>query len=619
MNHIESIYFHPKILALTKDEESYRAQFLERTSPNHLANGVDTDAIIPADACKTPDPEYLAEYALTGWMQGEIKPHELKKISPQVLVAGNNFGSGSSREHAPLALMYAGVYLVIADSFSPIFRRNAVALGLYTSPDKNLIEKIQNGEAIPLSELTKGLDSLSAQILRVGGLLPYLRHLESGDITPPQISTEPRSMTIAEKWLARYLHVPYVKPGDSGFITPNNGYSYEYTAPLSFRLLKDIETVHDPDNIVLFNDHLSLDKDDRSQKLEKEVREFAAKHHIAIYDTIVNPENMGICHTIMAHRVLPGIQVGTDSHTPMIAPAGGYVFGIGATEFAGLLISGKVPVAVPESVRVDIFDTLPPYLTARDIMLYLSTDTKTYCNKVIEFGGPGLKAMSFYDLLVIANASTETRAITAVFEPTPTILHTLTRDHKVNLNTLIDTLPKPDYNAHYSSEKIIHLNQISPYITTTHQPESGVPLDEYPAFPVNKVIIGACVGGNFEDIKLAATLLRNRKVNSLVRLIIHPNSKHTFREAEKYGYLDIIQKAGGIIIADIGCGECVGNGPERLSENDVVITNESRPHTGRMGHPNAKVHIANTVVCTVAALIGRKPSVEELKSYLLQS
>ncbi|MBI4065296.1 hypothetical protein HY409_02920 [Candidatus Gottesmanbacteria bacterium] len=628
-----AVHFTPIPFFLSQSPNDVRFQFAQDTEimftpRGNLARSINTDTIIPADACKTPDPDILAEYVLTGWQDGAVKPGDVKLLWPNVWVAGAAFGSGSSREHAPVAMQHAGCGLVVAESFAPIFRRNATALGLYTSTNFGLIDRIRNGQSIPLSELVREHDPLSQDILRKGGLLPYLQALSEGKVEAPKITTGARPMTIAEKWLSQSLGVPFVQPGDGGFAQPGKAYSYEYTLPLSEQLLKDFQgddiRIADPSQIVLFNDHLALDTDPRSASLEKTTRDFAQRHKIPLYDTYggtrpTTQGNLGICHVVMMDKVTPGINVGTDSHTPMIAPVGGFVFGIGATDFAGLMLTGKVLAIVPESVRVNLTGKFQPYVTARDLMLHLSaTDArqKRLHGKVIEFSGSSLNEMTLLDLAIMSNMSAEARALTAVFPPLTRVADYLVKTRRAtSIDQAFDLFPIPDQYAEYADTLNILLSTIEPTVALPSQPEHGVPLSQMPDIKFNKVIIGACVGGGIEDVRIAAHILQGHSLADGVELVVHPHSLAALKYAEQQGWLDWIRQAGGTVVEEVGCGACIGNGPGTLGEYDVCMTTDSRNHDGRMGHSNAKVYLASSVVSSIAAITGKTPAMDDIYRY----
>ena len=143
-------------------------------------------------------------------------------------------------------------------------------------------------------------------------------------------------------------------------------------------------------------------------------------------------------------------------------------------------------------------------------------------------------------------------------------------------------------------------------------PDNAVPLSELPKTEVTKVIIGSCAGGGIEDIRTAASLLVNRHINPNTKLIIHPNSISVLRQAKEEGLISIIEKAGGYIIQDMGCGSCIGVGPEIVEGHDICFTTATRNHEGRMGHPKGQVYLANPMVCTACAILGHSPSMQEL-------
>ncbi|GEM_PF-36472 len=625
-----AVYFTPKPFYLNHSPDDLRQQLSQDTEfflfpPDQLAGGVNTDTIIPAGACKTPDPDFLAEQVLTGWRDGAVPPGSIKELFPNVWVAGAAFGSGSSREHAPVAMQHAGCGLVVAESFAPIFRRNATALGLYTSTNFELLDQIGRGEPISLDKLVKELDPLSQDILRKGGLLPYLQALTGGKVEAPKISTGPRPMTIAEKWLSQSLGVPFVQPGDGGFVSPDTAYSYEYTLPLSEQLLRDFRgddiTIANPSQIVLFNDHLALDTDPRSALLENTTRKFAERHNISLYDTFggtrpTTQGNLGICHVVMMDKVTPGINVGTDSHTPMIAPVGGFVFGIGATDFAGLMLTGNVLAIVPESVRVNLYDKFQPYVTARDLMLHLAAidaGQKKFIGRVMEFNGPSISDFSVLDLAIMANMTAEARAVTATFPPLYAIAEYLVRTKRAeSVKQALEMFPIADNDARYASSVDVNLQSIEPTIALPGHPESGVPLSLAPSVRFNKVIIGACVGGGIEDIRITAHILQDQSLADGVELVVHPHSLAALKYAKQQGWLNWIRQAGGTVVEEVGCGACIGNGPGTLEKFDVCMTTDSRNHDGRMGHPNAKVYLASSVVSSIAAITGKTPTMDDI-------
>lgn len=625
-----AVHFTPIPLYLSQSPDDLRLQLAKGIEilllpQDKLARGVNTDTIIPADACKTPDPDFLAEQVLTGWNDGTIQPGDVMQLWSNVWVAGASFGSGSSREHAPVAMQHAGCGLVVAESFAPIFRRNATALGLYTSTNFELLDQIRRGDPIPLDELVKEHDPLSQKILRKGGLLPYLQALFDGKVEAPKITTSPRPMTIAEKWLSQFLGVPFVQPGDGGFVRPKSAYSYEYTLPLSIRLVEDLQgnnmIVSDPSQIVVFNDHLALDIDPRSASLEKTTREFAEKNNIPLYDTFggtrpTTQGNLGICHVVMMDKVLPGLNVGTDSHTPMIAPVGGYVFGIGATDFAGLMLTGNVLAIVPDSVRVNLDGKFQPYVTARDLMLHLAAadaSQSRLLGRVMEFSGSALNEMTLLDFAIMANMSAEARALTAVFPPLTRVAEYLVKTGRAaSIDEALSLFPVPNQDAEYADTLDINLSTIEPTVALPSHPESGVPLGQVPDIQFNKVVIGACVGGGIEDVRIAAHILRNQSLASGIELVVHPHSLAALKYAQQQGWLEWIRKAGGTIVEEVGCGACIGAGPGTLKKGDTCMTTDSRNHVGRMGDPDAQVYLASSVVSSIAAITGRTPSMDDI-------
>ncbi len=628
-NRIESVYFLPDIFYFSIEPLPLKLQVqgiaLSYINPDDLASGINTDQIIPADACKNPDPENLGRFVMTGLKDSLIKPGDMVSVWPNVWVAGDYFGSGSSREHAPIAMQNAGCSLVIAKSFSPIFRRNCVNVGIIPSTDFTLIDRVKRGQAIPLNDLVDTLNPLEREIVSSGGLLRYLQLIHEGKISIPEIHTNPRPMTITEKWFARYLKTEFVKPGDGGVVRPETMYSYEYTVPISADLLdttfgKDGYHIIDPSSIVLFNDHLSLDGTDaRSLNLEKITRDFASKHGIRLYDIPFSGKSQteleAICHITMMKIAPPGLIVGTDSHTTMLGPIG-LAFGIGATDAAGYMKTGEILTVVPETAQVIITGSLPEYMSVRDIALYLSLfnkQTGQLTGRAIEYAGESIDNMNMDDLAILANQAAEMRAVNAVFPPLQTIAEYLVSTGRADSSKKALLLyPDADPDAEYSSVIQIHVDQLQPMVAVPSSPDNVIPLTELPNTVVTKVIIGSCAGGNIDDIRTAASLLSGRHIHPDTKLIIHPNSVAVLHQAKKEGLTEIIEKTGGQIINAIGCGSCIGVGPEIIREQDICFTTATRNHEGRMGHPKGRVYLANPLICTASAILGHSPSMEDL-------
>jgi len=322
----DRIRFTGRILFLTEDPELLRRQLAGEDLPLEVAlsaklmDNISTDEITPAWVCFHYD-ETLGEYAMVGLRGGLVGRGALKRGGFQVLVSGQSKGCGSSREQAPYSELAAGIRLVVARSIEKIYQQNCQNIGLLTSTDFTLLEHIRRGEEIPIEQFTRGLDPISADIVRAGGLFEYNKLRMAGAIAPPSITTAPRPMTMVEKIIAAHavvdaqrglVGVPAVQPGDALFVRADVRFSHEYVTPMAESLfvgaLGPEATVADPASVFTFRDHLTFlgevmpeDKKkqgllDRALGLARTQEHFAHKHGLKLYGESPAGGSEAICH-----------------------------------------------------------------------------------------------------------------------------------------------------------------------------------------------------------------------------------------------------------------------------------------------------------------------------------
>jgi 3-isopropylmalate/(R)-2-methylmalate dehydratase large subunit len=370
----EHIKFSGRILFLTDDTTLIRQQ-LEATGEaaaqleNELAarlqqgnlplmSNISTDEITPGWVCFYYD-ETLGQYVYVGMREGAVKKDEVKNGGFAVVVSGLSKGCGSSRETAPFAESAAGIQLVIAQSIEKIYGQNSQNIGLLTSTDFGLIERIRRGEDIALDEFTKGIDPISQEIVRHGGLFNYNKARLSGKVTPPPIETPARPMTIVEKIIAKHafvtagkIGVPAVKPGDALFAVADVRFSHEYVTPMAESLFKQAlgadARVCEPESVFAFRDHLTflgrvmspkhreMGLLEKAEGLATTQQSFTTKQNIRLYGESADGGSEAICHNaVVEDLALPGqIVIGTDSHTCMAGVLGCFAFGVGSTDMA---------------------------------------------------------------------------------------------------------------------------------------------------------------------------------------------------------------------------------------------------------------------------------------------
>src|SRR5258705_1377171 len=340
-----------------------------------LMKNISTDEITPGWVCFYYD-ETLGQYVYVGMREGVVKKDEVKNGGFSVVVSGLSKGCGSSRETAPYAEKWAGIQLIIAESIEKIYGQNSQNIGLLTSTDLGLIERIRSGEDISLAEFTRGLDPVSQDIVAYGGLFNYNKARLAGTVSPPPLETKKRPMTIVEKIIARHafvragqIGVAAVKPGDALFAVADVRFSHEYVTPMAEALLKQAlgpdARVTEPESVFAFRDHLTvlgrvMSPKHREMGLLEKAEGLATTHAsftthpgIKLYGEHPEGGSEAICHNaVVEDLALPGqIVIGTDSHTCMAGVLGCFAFGVGSTDMANAWYTKDIRIRVPETVR----------------------------------------------------------------------------------------------------------------------------------------------------------------------------------------------------------------------------------------------------------------------------
>src|SRR5919112_582810 len=362
----ERIKFEGRVLFLTEDVSLVRRQLeggeeLEFDEGRALMNNISTDEITPGWVCFYYD-ETLGEYVYVGMRDAAVKKDEVKQGGFAVVVSGLSKGCGSSRETAPYAEKWAGIQLVIAQSIEKIYGQNSQNIGLLTSTDFGLIERIRRGEEIQLVEFTKGLDPISKNIVEYGGLFNYNKARLAGEVSPPALETTKRPMNIVEKIIARHAFVSAgrvgleaVKPGDALFAVADVRFSHEYVTPMAESLFNQAlgrdARVTEPESVYAFRDHLTFlgrvmpeDKKkmgllERADGLATTQAGFTERQGIRLYGGTEERGSEAICHNAVVEDIaLPGqLVIGTDSHTCMAGVLGCFAFGVGSTDMANAM------------------------------------------------------------------------------------------------------------------------------------------------------------------------------------------------------------------------------------------------------------------------------------------
>jgi 3-isopropylmalate/(R)-2-methylmalate dehydratase large subunit len=629
-----------RVLFLFRDPARIRAQLERRADfrmadvdPAELLDDINTDVMTPAWVCFRHRPEDLALDAYAGMVDADGKrvfgTRALLDGGFEAIVSGQRKGTGSSRETAPQAERWSGVELVVAASFAPIHARNNINLGQLMGTYAQL-ERLQAGEEIPLAEFTARFDPVTRAILEAGGLFPFGAAYAAGAIEVRPPSTPARPMTMAEKVLARHLvggdAQSCVQPGDACLVNVDGGYSHEFTTAQVHHFLTqeygaDYQ-VPNPAKFAVFEDHLLYATgvarmkpfEAQIETLRRLQREFQAHTRVRDYSARdgVSP---GICHQVAReHFVDPGdfIQA-TDSHTCMGGGNNALTWGVGATEYAGLIYSGFTFVQVPESIRFELVGELDPGCTAKDVMLRILATfavREDTLDRVMEFGGPGLASLSMDERATLCNMATECSARSGICEADELTFDWLAaRRPGSTRRDLRARAVAPDPGATYhGGVHVIDLSTIVPMVAKPHDPTLGVSVAELGQVAIDIAYGGSCTAGKEHDLDLYARVLADalesgRKVAAGVRMYIQFGSEAVREYARGRGYLETFRQAG-VSVIEPGCGACIGCGPGVSDDKEqVTVSAINRNFTGRSGP--GKLYLASPLTVAASAVAGR--------------
>ena len=654
--------FDGRILFLTEDTSLIRQQLeasgIEAKALEHelaqrlisddlpLMNNISTDEITPGWVCFYYD-ETLGEYVYVGMREGAVKKDEVKKGGFAVVVSGLSKGCGSSRETAPYAEKWAGIQLVIAKSIEKIYGQNSQNIGLLTSTDFGLIQRIRQGEEIELKEFTNGLDSISRSIVEYGGLFNYNKARLAGAVTPPTLDTNSRPMNIVEKIIARHafvkagqIGVEAVKPGDALFAVGDVRFSHEYVTPMAESLFKQAmgsdARVTEPESVFAFRDHLTFLNKVMSPKhremglLEKAdglattQESFTKSQGIKLYGE--NPEggSEAICHNaVVEDLALPGqIVIGTDSHTCMAGVLGCFAFGVGSTDMANAWYAKDIRIRVPETVRYVLNGRKRADVAAKDVMLYILASeymkTSQGIGKVLEFAGDDLKNWSMDERATLTNMSVEAGGFTGIIEPDEFTLEYIVKMRGLDPEEVRKGFIDSDPDAEYAAVFEIDLDEVRPMVALPGDPRNGIPIDELTEeVRIDAAYGGSCTGGKMADMDMYATILKNalsrgKRVAPGVHLYLQFGSQKIKQYARSKGYIEIFTEAGAELI-DPSCGACINAGPgASQTAETVTVSAQNRNFPGRSGP--GKLYLASPYVVAASAIAGKIVAPDEFLS-----
>ncbi|HYJ45035.1 MAG TPA: aconitase family protein [Pyrinomonadaceae bacterium] len=637
----QSIRFDGRILFLTEDTSLIRRQLeggedLADGAALPLMNNISTDEITPGWVCFYYD-ETLGEYVYVGMREQAVKKDEVKQGGFRVVVSGLSKGCGSSRETAPYAEKAAGIELVIARTIEKIYGQNSQNIGLLTSTDFGLIERIRRGEEIPLAEFTRGLDPISRDIVEYGGLFNYNKARLAGEVSPPELKTARRPMNIVEKIIARHafvraghVGVEAVKPGDALFAVADVRFSHEYVTPMAESLFKQAlgkeARVTEPESVYAFRDHLTflgrvmpeekrrMGLLERADGLAVTQEAFTTEQGIRLYTGTEEHGSEAICHNaVVEDLALPGqLVIGTDSHTCMAGVLGCFAFGVGSTDMANAWYTKDIRIRVPETVRFVLRGQKREDVSAKDVMLkILATDYMKEgkgIGQVLEFAGDGLRHLSIDERATLTNMAVEAGGTTGIIEPDEVTLEYLVRMRGLDAAEIRQGFLKSDEDAEYVASFEINLDEIRPMVATPGDPRNGINIADLPEeVRIDAAYGGSCTGGKMADMDMYAAVLKRaveqgRRVAPGVHLYLQFGSQKIKQYAREKGYIEIFERAGAELI-DPSCGACINAGPgASKSPETVTVSAQNRNFPGRSGP--GKVYLASPYVVAASAIAG---------------
>lgn len=631
-----------RVLWLTEDPSLLSRQLagedlaLDPADPPALHYGVNTDAMISGAACTLGyTGEILGPYFLETFKEAVVKDG-VRGGGFQVIVGGDAYGSGSSREVAVVAHQGAGIELVVARSFQRIFQENMVYSGLPFTTDFGVVQQLQAGQEVDLEGLAQALPPFFRAVAERGGLMRYGTALLAGQVQPTyETEVAPRPMSCIEKICARKAWtgagkpqgLAAVRPGDQVLCEVGFRGVHEYTGAMVMSLYADEwgqAPLHQPELVAAFEDHFVLIDHETvpqrvrlqrlapAQQLRDEMVQACERSGIRLHGPGRSLPS-GVCHRLVVEDYArPGdVIVLTDSHTPTAGVLNAFAFGVGSRAMAFALRTGLIPVTVPKTVRVLVEGEARGGLTPKDLILHLIGDpyfreeqwrespTDTCA---IQLGGPGLDQWNVDELSVLTNMTVEGGLMTGIVEPCEPVRRFLTERRGDAAADLVARMVEPDPDAEYARTIRIDLSKVPLTVATPGDSRNRRPLSEVEGQRVHNVVIASCTGGSLADLRAADAVLRGQSLREGVRLTVTPSSAAVASDAEAEGILERFRALGAVVTAP-GCGSCIGNGPGIPLDGETTASTTNRNFDRRMGAPGP-VYLVSPAVAAAAAITG---------------
>lgn len=411
------------------------------------------------------------------------------------------------------------------------------------------------------------------------------------------------SMTMTQKILAKHAGLEKVEAGQLILVDLDRVLGNDITSPVAIKEFEKIgvEQVYDKDKVTMVMDHFAPNKDIKAAIQCKTCRDFCDKYEVThFYDV----GQMGIEHALLPEKglVLPGdVVIGADSHTCTYGALGAFSTGVGSTDMACGMATGKAWFKVPSAIKLVLTGKLNRYVSGKDVILHIigkiGVDGALY--KSMEFTGEGVRSLSIFDRLTISNMAIEAGAKNGIFEvDEQTIAYIKERSDREF------TVFSADADAKYDEVYEIDLSEIKSTVAFPHLPENTKTFDEIGDIPIDQVVIGSCTNGHYKDLAEAAEILKGRKVAKRVRAIVIPATQDIYLKAVENGLVKIFIEAG-CIFSTPTCGPCLGGYMGILAAGERAVSTTNRNFVGRMGHVDSEVYLASPAVAAASAVMGK--------------
>ena len=417
-------------------------------------------------------------------------------------------------------------------------------------------------------------------------------------------------MTMTQKILAKAAGLDSVKAGDLIMANLNLVLGNDITAPVAIREFDKlgVNDVFDKKKVALVPDHFTPNKDIKSAEQAKVVRTFAHEFDIENYFEV---GEVGIEHALLPEKglvVAGDVVIGADSHTCTYGALGAFSTGVGSTDMAAGMATGKAWFKVPEAIKFNLTGKLNPYTSGKDLILHIigmiGVDGALY--KSMEFTGEGMHTLSMDDRFTIANMAIEAGAKNGVFE-----VDEITREYMKEHSVREFTEFTADDDTEYSEVIDIDLSKVPHTVAFPHLPENARTPENWGEVEIDQVVIGSCTNGRLTDLERAAEILKGKKVKKGIRVIVFPATQKIYLDALKNGTLSTLVESGCVISAPT-CGPCLGGHMGILAAGERCVSTTNRNFLGRMGHVESEVYLASPEVAAASAITGKISAPEEV-------